>query len=203
MKKSLLFVFTLLFSFSAFSQKVEISILTGYQGWGKFYTSAGTVRIDDAQTYGGTVGIPLTSGAQLEFMYNRQDTRLEYDTYYNLPNETLPKVSLNYYLLSLAKTIELPNEKIVPFGSFGMGLLYAAPKDSKYTDQSRFAFAVNLGLKVYLTEFLGLRFQTGLYVPVQGVGVTIGTGGMGLTTMSTIIQGNISGGVVLAVPSKK
>ncbi|MCK7528585.1 MAG: hypothetical protein MZV64_69045 [Ignavibacteriales bacterium] len=73
------------------------------------------------------------------------------------------------------------------------------PKGDEYGDEWRFSIALGGGVKVYLSDKVGLRFQGRLLIPMQfeGGSVYVGTGGAGVAVgaYTAFVQGDFSGGL--------
>jgi hypothetical protein len=101
-------------------------------------------------------------------------------------------------------------DRIRPFGSIALGSVIWAPKTSALSTKAQFHVALGAGVKLWLTDFLGIRIQGNMMMPMVfngvGFGCGIGTGGSGcggnVYTRITPFQGEFSGGVIIKIAPK-
>jgi hypothetical protein len=94
---------------------------------------------------------------------------------------------------------------VTPFGNIGLGAVIFDPSRPEFASESRFAVGLNGGVKIGLSHRIALQLRGGILMPMQfgggGLFCSIGTGGSGcgvnVGASTTIIQGDISGGIVL------
>ncbi|MEN8249251.1 MAG: outer membrane beta-barrel protein [Bacteroidota bacterium] len=208
MKKSIftLAIITSLFlSTSSFAQ-LEIH---AYGGWlppaKTMYTYSGyRLRIDDAGNFGVGVGYVTPYKVTAEFSYMRSSSTVSQTGGIIEVVETQP-INVEYYQLGALRPL-IDNEKVVPYGLVSLGMARFNPTEQS-DDFFRFAVNAGLGVKYYLSDKLGIRFQSRLLVPLYfagiGIGCGIGTGGTscggGASFGSEIIQFDFTGGVVLRI----
>lgn len=182
------------------SQRFEI---TGYTGWmlgGKINYYNGSAKVRDGQNWGLILGYSVADDMTVEFMYNRLVSNLQVQEYPDEPYDMF-EMATQYFNIGVAK--ELISDGIVrPFGSVSLGVTVFSPHDSGYNDQWWFSGALGGGLKIFPTEHIGIRLQARLLVPMyfSGLGFWCGTGGCsgGAGTSSVIVQGDFTGGIILA-----
>jgi hypothetical protein len=116
------------------------------------------------------------------------------------PTEKLFDASQEYWMFGILKEVDL--DQLRPYGGFLFGWTTVRPKDSEYQNASKFSVGLEGGVKYFFNDNIGVLAHARLLLPVQwvGAGLSIGTGGAGagLTTGSTIIQGDIGAGIVIA-----
>jgi opacity protein-like surface antigen len=203
MKKQIVLVLIglLMVPASLFAQKnIEI---TGYTGWmlgGRVNLYNGSLKVHDGQNWGIILNKYIAYGTQLEVMYNRLVSEVELREYANDP-EILFKMSTQYF--HIGGLYELMNEtKIRPFGVGSLGATVFHAQDASYSDRWRFSIGLGAGLKFFPTERIGIRLQARMLVPMylNGLWFGVGTGGAsaGVSSSSTIVQGDFTGGIILA-----
>ncbi len=187
------------------AQSIELTGFYGYQLNGKANLYDGEFRMQDAPNYGGKIAVGLSTTTFAEISYMRSDSEGNFRPY-NVstpPGETI-RYSSNY--ISFGALQEVDMGKIRPFGTLGMGTVIWAPKD--YTGTKwQFQFNFGLGFKVWLNDFIGLRAQGSMMMPLvyngAGFGCGIGTGGSGCSggvyTRITPFQGEFSGGIIIRI----
>ena len=185
------------------AQTLEINGFYGWQLNGKAKLYDGEFRMQNAPNYGGKLAIGLSTTTFVELSYMRSDSE-GYLKPYNIseePGETY-QFSSNY--ITVGGLQELDLGKIRPFGTLGMGFVIWAPKDY-YGTKWQFQFSFGAGVKIWLSERIGLRVQGSMMMPLvyngAGFGCGIGTGGSGcggaVYTRITPFQGEFSGGIIL------
>ena len=78
-------------------------------------------------------------------------------------------------------------------------LHYSHPNESNYEDEWRFSIALGGGVKVEMSDKVGLRFQARLIIPMvfEGGSIYFGTGGSGVAVgaYTAFVEGDFSGGL--------
>lgn len=188
------------------AQSIEINAFTGWQLNGKANLYDGEFRIDDSQNYGGKLAIGVSTTTFIEVSYMRTDSEGQFFPYYSgSPGDKVP-FSSNWIQVGGLQEMDLG--RVDPYGTFALGLTVWSPKSSGYNSYTQFSMTVGAGLKIWLTDFLGIRLQASMLMPMVyngvGFGCGIGTGGAGcsggLYTRITPFQGEFSGGIVFRIP---
>jgi len=197
---ALMVAVTILMTQELSAQIIEINGFTGYalNGTAKLYD--GDFRINDAQNYGGKLAFGLSSTTFLELSYMRSDTEGRFYSFYDPPGD-LVSFSSNY--IQIGGLQEANFGRISPFGTVAVGLVVWSPKNSQGSSKTQFAATVGGGLKIWLTDVIGIRLQGSLLMPMVwngvGFGCGIGTGGAScggnVYTRVTPFQGEFSGGI--------
>jgi len=184
------------------AQVIEINGFTGYALNGTARLYDGDFKINDAQNYGGKLAFGVSSTTFLELSYMRSDTEGRYYPFLGSPGD-LVGLSSNY--IQIGGLQEADFGRISPFGTVAVGLVVWSPKDKQYNSKTQFAATVGGGLKIWLTEMIGIRLQGSMMMPMVwngvGIGCGIGTGGVGcggnVYTRVTPFQGEFSGGLTI------
>ena len=193
--------FTVLLT-SIYAQQIEVTPQVGYLFTGKGYFYQGTLTVEDKVAYGLTIGVPVSWDTYAEFTYTRSDTRADFFSTKPDFNDNSFTVASNYFLLSSNK--QAGNDKIMGFGGISFGGVWYDVKDTSIRDVWRFAFGLGGGAKIYLSDLLGLRLQGRILFPLYftgggmyyGVGGGGSGGGMYVSSTSTIVQGDLSVGLI-------
>ena len=195
-------VLLVLFTFNqAFSQNIEISPYTGWMLGGKVKYYQGELKIKDGQDWGMSIGYKLRESIFGEFTYNRLSSALTNKEYGTVPEVVVNHLIIDYFQVGVLK--ELPvNEIIKPFGLAGLGFTVFTPRDGSWSTRTFMSGSLGGGFKIMPTEHFGIRLQARLLVPMyfSGFGIGIGGGGVsgGAYASSAIVQGDFTGGIVLA-----
>jgi hypothetical protein len=166
------------------ARRFELTPIVNYVWTAKIpaygYDTNGDVDIGNSASWGIVADIDIHYEAQLELLYNRQDSYAEYVTYPGGIQLEKVDVAVEYY--QIGGLYRRPMENIDPFFLFTLGATRYAPKTSEYRDAWKFSFIVGLGAKVWLSDNIGLRFQGRLLLPTlwSSTGFWCGTGGCGL-----------------------
>lgn len=181
----------------AFSQKgIELSGYTGWMLGGKVNLYNGSLKIEDGQNWGITLSLPVAPGMKAELMYNRLVSDLTVREYGNAPY-VYTKVATQYFHVGAVK--ELMSEGMVrPYGTGSLGTTIFSDQEGFDSDKWRFSIGLGGGLKIFPTERIGFRLQARMLVPLYFNGIWFGTGGAGVSTSSSIVQGDFTGGIILA-----
>ena len=185
--------------------------LGGFVGWTvstDASTYNGSVVIDGATDYGGTIDYSIRPGYGVELLYAYVPTHARFASY-NIAIPSSDSASVGLHWIQIGGTVSRPLGRIEPFGAFTLGIVIIHPSSLRFTDgttysgddQVRFAFTAGLGFKVWLTEAVGLRFEARALLPVYftGGGFWVGTGGasVGLSGGIPFAQFDFTGGVSL------
>jgi len=204
MKKTILILIVPLLLLNIFSlrgQTIELNGFTGYQLGGKARLYDGDFEIDNAQNYGGKIAVGIVPDLMIEISYMRADTRGRLIPVSGEISDYLD-FSSNYIQLGGLQQIDLG--RAAPFITAGIGVSVWAPKTSTVDTKTQFSGILGGGLKLWLTDAVGIRLQGTMLMPMVfngfGFGCGIGTGGANcgsnLYTRVTPFQGEFSGGLI-------
>ncbi len=182
---------------------IDVTPLVGYQWSSRVPGETGEFDVESSINYGVVVDIDLSRyayrGSMVELMYLRQDSELTRRFYYGAQPETLFDIAVEYYMIGGVQKTQRGNTE--PFLGFLLGAARFAPKDSRYSDEWRFAVSLGAGVKVQASERLGLRLHGRLLMPIQayGGGMWCGPAGCGASVggSTTLLQGDIGIGLVI------
>jgi opacity protein-like surface antigen len=195
------FTFSLLFFFTGFQANAqknpEIFGLAGYQLNGDVTVAQGELNFDDGVSYGAGIDIPVDRNMKAEISWSMANSSVSLDEYLGT---NVPIADLYIHTFQAGALIEpQSNKKVSPFGLLSLGATLFNPKGDEYDDEWRFSIALGVGVKVYLSDKVGLRFQGRLLIPMQfeGGSVYVGTGGAGVAVgaYTAFVQGDFSGGL--------
>ena len=203
MKKVHLILFLIIFSIgTGFSQRTELYGFSGYMLSGNVYTYTGDGNILSDVNYGGALDYEIADGTMLELLYIRKDTRFDYYNYLDIIQRWEQyDLSVEYYHIGALK--ELKDGKVRPYGAFTLGFTRFHVKDANFYDAYRFSIAPGAGLKIYLTDNIGIRLQGRLLLPLEFYGLGLfysSSSGMHTTASFSVpvVQGDFTGGIFLS-----
>ncbi|MEN8227814.1 MAG: hypothetical protein ABFS38_06630 [Bacteroidota bacterium] len=184
------------------AQIIELNGFTGIQLGGTAKLYDGDFRIRDAQNYGGKIAFGVSSTTFAELSYMRADTEGTFYPFFGFPSDPI-RFSSNYFQVGGLQEVEFG--RVSPFATVGMGVTWWSPKTSQLNSKVQFSATVGAGLKLWLTEMIGIRLQGSMLMPMVyngfGFGCGIGTGGANcgsnIYTRVTPFQGEFSGGLII------
>lgn len=197
-------------SLSTMAQSIEITPFYGYQLNGNLKTYYNDFNMSNAPNYGGLLSVGVAEGTFAELMYIRSDTDFKYN-YLGYTQATID-LSIEYYQIGAVKQIEV-SDKVSPFGAFTLGATRFHPKDAHdwdddggatYLDDAwSFSATLGAGLKIYLSDRIGLRMQARMLMPMyfDGLFIGIGSGGAsgGASFSIPVLSGDFTGGLIIRI----
>ena len=217
MKKSIIiFIFSFLgiICNSAYSQHLEIVPLVNYQfpagvdaTWWNPNTlqyEYGRIRIQGNVNYGVGLNIPLPMrGITVSASFTTMNSSVEWQPNFGT-KRNLFDATQEYWMFGFLK--EIDRDQLRPYGGLILGWTTIRPDDPIYNNASKFSAGLEGGVKYFISNNVGILLHARLLIPVQwvGAGFSIGTGGSGagLSMGSSIVQGDIGGGIVIALGKK-
>ncbi|MCK5781779.1 MAG: hypothetical protein KAH10_04280 [Flavobacteriales bacterium] len=176
---------------------LEVGLIASYQFGGKFYAYTNNfveeIRISDGTSYGITASIASKWNTRVELAFSWQETSM----YGNGTSDWREGVSIRYYQIGVIK--EMPNGKIIPYGTISMGAVQIDSENDRYSDEWKFAITLGGGLKYYLTDAIGIKLEARMMAPISYGGLYLGTGGSGVSAGSATMQGYFGGGLTFAL----
>ena len=135
----------------------------------------------------------------------RTDTEGTFYPFIGSPSEQIP-FSSNFFQVGGLQEIHL-GERIAPYGTIALGVVWWDPKTNVIDGKAQFVLTIGAGLKIWLTDVIGIRLQGSMLMPMifngVGFGCGIGTGGSscGANAYSRItpFQGEFSGGLSIKI----
>jgi hypothetical protein len=189
------------------AQPIEINGFAGWQFGGTAKLYYGDLRISDAVNYGGKIALGLSTTTYVELSYMRSDTNGRFSLYNSPepPSETY-YFSSNY--IHVGGLQEVHMGPLAPFATIGLGMAIWDPKEGNPTSlntKGQFSITFGAGVKIWLNDFLGIRLQGSMMMPMVyngfGFGCGISSGGSScgsnLYTRITPFQGEFSGGIMI------
>ena len=203
---ALFVVLTLSFSQDLNAQAIEINGFTGWQLGGTAKLYDGDFRIDDAMNYGGKIAVGMSTTTFAELSYMRSETEGDWFPY-GLTGTPVRNIPFSSNYIHLGGLQEVDMGVVRPFMTIGMGLAIWDPKTSQLSTKTQFSATVGAGVKIWLTDFLGIRLQGSMLMPMvfNGFGFGCGIGGGGTNcgtnvyTRITPFQGEFSGGLIIKI----
>ena len=203
MKKIKLFVVTILFPSMIFAQvAVELVPFAGYMFGGSVEYYEGKVKIDNGMNYGLSVMVPVHDFLDVEVNYTRMQSNASFTPYptYNYEYRAT-SLATNYIHVGGISKFYSQSTKITPFGSVSLGATWFSPEDAEFSTVWRFSANLGLGVKVMISDRIGIMLRGRLMMPMYfgGVSLYAGTGGAGVGVSSFVapLQGDFNGGLII------
>jgi opacity protein-like surface antigen len=180
---------------------LEISPSWGWQMAGRVNLVQGVLDFSDNENFGIDIAVPTFSDVKVVLGYTYFNTNATFRAYNGFPIEN-GTANVDQHLIQLGgqRELDLPNDAIVPYGLGTLGVGWTQSNSPGWTDVTRFAVTLGGGVKFFVSDRIGLRFQGRFILPINfaGVGYTIGTGGSGLSVVGVvpILQGDLAGAVI-------
>jgi hypothetical protein len=197
----LIFILALacLSSLTMTAQVIEISPQSYYHFGGELDVREGQLSLDNSVSYGLTASGAFRDDYKIEFQWLRQDTELDFRRRLE-PESDYFDIAVEYFHLGIVRELDLDNFQ--PYMSFKLGMVLFSPQEGDFSSETRFSGGLTAGAKYFLSDNFGLRFETGMLLPFQwgSAGIFCGTNGCGTNVggSTTIIQGIVGGGIILA-----
>ena len=177
--------------------------LEAFGGW--LWTGSagynGSIKVDDKGNYGLRAGVSPNTGMVIEFEWNHSDTKMSWNNVIGVIDDS-EEIAMNYYLLGF--NMEKSEGPAIPYGLFNIGVLNVKGQETNFSE-NWFTVGLGGGLKYYLSDKIGIRLQARLLLPMQFAGIGFGCGGGGcgssVSTYTSTVQGDFTGGIILKLGS--
>jgi hypothetical protein len=197
---------------SAQENRFEINANYSYMWSGSYNLFEGEIQMDDGATWGGTIDFAFRPDAKIELSYSYTSSHAKFQEYYpgSATGSSLKyldnPLSIQYF--QVGSIYQVPKGKAQPFFGLLLGAVLFHPSGEvkgglTLEDQWNFAISLNAGVKVYMSDKFGLRFQGRLLLPMyfSGGSIYAGTGGAGVGVSAGIpvVQGDVGVGVFVCL----
>jgi len=196
----------LLVTATALHAQIDLHGIYGWQWGGKvsgydpISLRNAEFRIEAAEYWGVGLDVPIPKGITVQLQYTSQSTKITRKIS-GQPKEDLTDAIIDYWQIGGLKTV--PMGKVEPYGGLLLGVAVMRPSEINYSNTTKFAVTLKGGLKIWLTDMIGIKGEIGMLLPMQGAGFSFGCGGggcgTGVSTYTTVVQGQVGGGLVIRV----
>jgi len=180
----------------------EIAPMVGYMFGGKLRGYNGEMNLSDEFSYGVRLSKALNYGTAIEFSWSSMQSEATLRNYYGSNTERFD-MGVNYFLIGVSQAWE-GSDQVQPFGLLGIGASVFSAKENETIasgDEWFFSAEFGLGVKVHVNDLISFRFQGRFLLPMMWGGASLWCGGGGCGTgyyaTSAILQGDLTGGLVL------
>lgn len=208
MKKLLLSVpviFLISFIFiSDISAQTEIFGFGGYMMTTSVPVQDGDLQVDDRLNYGLGLDVEVRRGIQVELLWISEQTHVKLKRYPSGIVEDLFDMSVHYF--QAGAVFEMGRGNTRPFGAITIGASLFHPNDASRSDEWLAAATLGGGVKIDMSEKVGLRLQGRILMPLifSGTSLWVGTGGagVGVGSWTPFIQFDLTAGIYLKLGGK-
>jgi hypothetical protein len=164
-------------------------------------TATGKADFSACAHYGVDVSLGITRSIDLFVMYDREDTKFTMNTTDELNGDVLT-ASINHILLGASYNFRV-SHVVSPYVALAFGSVNITPKDNYYRDVWYFALNPQVGVKLYLSKLIGLRFQAYAMYQVHPQNAPFLYSDYSFSnawdSMSNMLQVGLSGGVIFRI----
>jgi len=190
------------FALTSIAQTVELTPLAGYTFRSTVHITNGEARINDGFTYGGALTIAPSQYNAIEISYYRYETEATAYSSYNGFVDVSKDVAVNYLLIGGQRLFPV-NDKVTPFTGFNIGAGWLGSKDDSFSTITKFSMGFDAGVKIMVSEKVGIRLQTNFIFPITSAGGSLywgsGGSGVGLTGYIPIWSFGFNGGLIFKI----
>ncbi len=139
---------------------LEITPTAGWRTGGEIEESElfdDDLEIDDSETFGLVVEIPLLHWVQIELLVNRQSSALRSDSGLFVGDRELADVTVDNYQAGML--FQYGAGQVLPFVTMTLGLARIEPDVAGASAESRFGGTFGGGVKVFFNRNFGMRFE--------------------------------------------
>ncbi len=188
--------------------KVEISPYAGYMFGGSLNFYEGKLKAENGLNYGVAMDVKLANDTQIELMWTQMGTTAYFDPYYSYEYLATDSFDMNIGYIQIGGVREMEMGKVNPFGVFTLGTTYFIPKDVTFEGDNfttdigsvwKFSMTMGAGVKIWLSDVVGIRLQGNLMLPMFWGGSTYGYAGYSMGGGTSMVQGNFTGGLIFAL----
>ncbi|RLD82763.1 MAG: hypothetical protein DRJ15_00540 [Bacteroidetes bacterium] len=167
----------------------------------KYYE--GKLKIENGMNYGVSLLVPIHNFLDVEINYTRMQSKASFSPYYGYPNLEYNETNLatNYIQVGGITKFYSQSTQVTPFGSLSLGATWFVPEVASFNTVWRFSAAVGLGVKIMLSDRIGIMLRGRLLMPMYFGGVYMyggsGGSGAGVSTVVAPLQGDFNGGLII------
>jgi len=115
------------------------------------------IDLDETSSFGFILSMKRDRMSSYDLLFSRQETDL-------LANNVLPNnIGVRIDYIHLGGTVDYEADGLYPFATGGLGITRFSATDQDLSTETKFSMALGGGLKVPLSENVGLRFEGRVY----------------------------------------
>lgn len=199
--KLIALLFVTFFTVNSFTQSIELIPYASWHYGGNLKLRYGEAKVKASENFGGALNVVMPTGVALQLEYFQQPTTLEYREYGVGATMVKYPTKIDWYQISGLKQVNV-SEVVAPYGGLSLGATnIRVDEPGTSVDEWAFSLTGQIGVKLYVSERVGIRLHARMLMPVQwgGFGFYFGSGGSGTSVNvgSYIVQGDIGGGLII------
>lgn len=204
MKKTFILLTLIVGMTFSLKAQVELTPSAGYFWGGKVNFYEGVLYMSDAATYGIAVSAPVAPGKFIEMNYSYTANSAEFRPYvgFDYVDGFDEALKTHYWMLGSYQQIKTGG-KAEPYIGLNLGASIFNLDYQNASNLWRFSLGVAGGVKIYMSDKVGLRLQGRLLMPMyfSGFGFYGGSGGSGMSMYAGVIafQGDVSAGLIFRI----
>jgi hypothetical protein len=155
------------FVFSSYTQTIDVIPFTSYQ-WGgnmDMKDGAGNIYFNNNMNYGIALSVNTPLETAVQFEYIGQPTNINL-TYISDQASHYQTYRVNLHWLQFGMIKRFPINKLVPYVGFSVGTMNMSSKTSEVANKWIFAMSGQVGLKYFISDYIGIRIHSRLLIPV-------------------------------------
>lgn len=182
-------------------QGAEVAPIASWAIGGSATVANGTVRYENGVEYGFVLGQRVEKNVNVEFSYSILPTKGHFDP--SAESHALPAtLDFTIHYLQFGAAYHALVEAVQPYLSTTCGVVWFRPADARYSGDWRLAFSTAMGVRLFFTEHVGLRFQGRVLFPVYfskgGLWASVEGPGSGFHGGIPIVQTDLGAGVIIS-----
>lgn len=162
------------------AQEYEITPFVGWRASDSLeeVDTGTTIKLDETRSYGLLLSLKQDPEVSYDFLFSRQNTQLQPDS----PTGSTESLRLDYY--QIGGTVFYDYARLHPFATGGLGATHISPANNAFSSETKFSLSLGGGLKIPLTQHVGLRFEA------RGYGTVVGSSGAILCSGGCVVKFN-------------
>jgi hypothetical protein len=182
------------------AQTVELAPFAGYRFGGSFAAldSGGPAEVRESAAFGAALAVRVSEDGEVEALFAWQDTRLQAGGFFT--SQPLFDLRVETYQLGGNYLFRDEEARLRPYIGLGLGVTRLVPEPAGLESETRFSASFAAGLKAYLAEHFGLRFEVrGFFTVLESSSDVFcrAPGGCFVRTSgSEMSQGEVRGGLI-------
>ena len=174
MHKQLITILSLFVTVPAMAQNYAITPYVGYRTSSSLdsTTTGEAIDINETSSFGILLSMKKDRETDYDFLFSRQNTDLKQQ------GQTIPNSGLRFDYYQIGGTVNYDVDNLKPFVTGGLGITHLSPSNSAYSSDTKFSLSIGGGLKVPVSQKVGLRLEMrGYGTVISGSGSILCSGG--------------------------
>lgn len=202
MIKRVIFSILLFSALSAQPQSFDIYGFSGYTFSDRFNITGGDAKVFGGFTYGGGLSYSIYDDYEVDISYFRLESRVTANSIYN-NIDVDESVNMSWIVAGGHRLFSI-SDNLTTYSGLKFGVINYNSPLNKFPTITRFTAGVEGGAKLLLTDYLGLRFNMSLFMPISNINSGLwwsNTGGTSVSVSSSVpfVHFGLNGGVFVRI----